>query len=38
MPKMGMTEIPENNPALARANFVEAWTRLIASSLKEFME
>ena len=29
---------PENNPTYARGNFVEGWTSLIGSSLKEFVE
>lgn len=32
------TFLPENNPDYSKANFVEGWTALIGSSLKEFLE
>jgi uncharacterized protein YndB with AHSA1/START domain len=32
------TFLPDHNPALARENFVEGWTSLICSSLKNFVE
>jgi uncharacterized protein YndB with AHSA1/START domain len=32
------TFLPDQNPALAKKNFVEGWTSLIGSSLKKFVE
>jgi hypothetical protein len=32
------TFLPDRNPALARENFVEGWTSLIGSLLKDFVE
>ena len=32
------TFLPDQNPALAKKNFVEGWTALIGSSLKSFVE
>jgi uncharacterized protein YndB with AHSA1/START domain len=32
------TFLPDRNPALARENFLEGWTSLIGSSLKDFVE
>lgn len=34
----GLGSFPKSNPDLARGNFVEGWTSLIGTSLKEFLE
>ena len=34
----GLDTFPVSNPDLARENFVEGWTAIIGSSLKEFLE
>ncbi len=34
----GLETFPASNPDLAKANFVEGWTAIIGTSLKEFVE
>ncbi len=34
----GLETFPEDNPHLAKKNFVEGWTDIIGRSLKEFVE
>ena len=34
----GLESFPADNPDLARQNFVEGWTSIIGTSLKEFLE
>ena len=34
----GLETFPANNPDFAKENFVEGWTSIIGSSLKEFLE
>lgn len=34
----GLESFPESNPDLARKNFVEGWTAIVETSLKEFVE
>ncbi len=34
----GIDSFPEDNPDLAKANFVEGWNAIIGTSLKEYLE
>lgn len=34
----GIESFPEDNPDLAKANFVEGWNAIIGSSLKDYLE
>jgi uncharacterized protein YndB with AHSA1/START domain len=35
---LGVESFPKTNPDLARQNFVDGWTSIVGSSLKEFLE